>query len=195
MTFSIDKYLQKPDNISSRFTEQQFETLFKTHFLPLCNFARKYLDNIDDCKEIVHDVFINIWEKREQIDPEKSIKSYLYTSVNNRCLNFIRDHKKFVRNTEINDLMLNVYSSDTETTGEQELIQQVEKTLALLPEKCKEIFILNRYEGLKYQEIADKLNLSVKTVEAQISKGLRIFRDNLKDYMTFLILGFFLFFK
>ena len=73
-----------------------FEPLFKTHFEPLCRFALKYVDDIDEAKGVVHDVFVTVWEKFDTLDPALNYKSYLYTAVRNRCLNVIRDRKKFV---------------------------------------------------------------------------------------------------
>ncbi len=72
-----------------------FEQLFREHFVQLCHFAQGFIYDLDEAKEIVQEVFTNLWLKRDEITTEKSIKSYLYTSVRNRCLNFIRDHKKF----------------------------------------------------------------------------------------------------
>jgi len=98
-------------NKKTGLSEKDFEKLFRDYFKPLVNFANKFLNNIDDAKEIVHDVFVTVWEKRDAIDVQNSVKSYIYRSVNNRCLNFIRDNKKFSdaqelerRKTETNPL-------------------------------------------------------------------------------------------
>ena len=82
------------------FTDKDFERLFKEYFKPLVNFANKFLNDIDAAKEIVHDAFVRLWERRAEIDVNKSVKSYIYRSVQNRCLNYIRDHKKFVQSEE-----------------------------------------------------------------------------------------------
>jgi RNA polymerase sigma-70 factor (ECF subfamily) len=177
-----------------KFSNQDFENLFKDFFTPLCYFARKYVSDIDSAKEIVHDVFINLWEKRDSIDPEKSIKSYLYTSVNNRCLNHIRDNKKFDKeNTEIELINEEHNSVSTDSMEEDELKAKINKSINNLPEKCRKVFVLSRYEELKYHEIAERLEISVKTVEAQMSKALKILRENLKEYVMLIILIFFTF--
>lgn len=171
-----------------------FEELFREYFSPLCAFARKFVYDTDTAKEIVHDVFLNLWEKKDQLDSEKSIKSYLFTSVNNRCLNYIRDNKKF-DHSELSIEMLekqgDIDSSDKMVEAETEI--RIKKALDKLPEKCREVFELSRFEELKYSEIADKLGIAIKTVEAQMSKALKILREELIDYLTIIIIcSFFL---
>lgn len=163
--------------------EKNFEVLFKSHFSALCSFALKYISDLDSAKEITHEVFINLWVKRTSIDLNKSIKSYLYTSVYNRCLNHIRNNKKFTHaEMPVDNYDENRDSSDN--ISEIELNEKIQKTIDSLPVKCREIFVLNRFEELKYQEIAEKLDISIKTVEAQMSKALKIMRRNLIDYIT-----------
>ncbi len=168
-----------------------FETIFKTFFPGLCAFANKFTRDFDAAKDIVHDVFVNFWHKRDSIDAGKNIKSYLFTSVNNRCLNYIRDHKKFDQNErEIPD------GSSWENSDhlvQAELEEKINDILNELPEKCREVFLLNRYEGLKYKEIAEKLGISVKTVEAQMSKALRILKEKLVGYIQLILIGWALF--
>jgi RNA polymerase sigma-70 factor (ECF subfamily) len=166
----------------------RYEELFRTHFAALCYFARKYVPDQDVCKEIVHIVFVNIWEKKEEFDFEKSAKSYLFTAVYNRCMNYIRDQKKFVRHddpTFDRDNSENTLNVDYLEAAELE--SRIWKIINSLPEKCREIFILNRFEGKKYAEIADNLQISVKTVETQMSKALKILRDHLVDYLHLIL--------
>ncbi len=164
----------------------EFEQAFKEYFKPLVNFAFKFLNDIEASKEIVHEVFLNVWENRNKIDPEKSLKSYLYTSVNNRSLNYIRDNKKFVRD-EL--MLLNEQSIEQQDNFISSEIQRIiEKTLAELPPKARVVFELSRYENLKYKEIAEKLGISQKTVETHISRALKDLRLNLKNYLSVLLL-------
>jgi RNA polymerase sigma-70 factor (ECF subfamily) len=161
--------------------KQLFEQLFREFFSPLCNFACGYVNDLDTAKEIVQEVFINLWNKRETIVSDSTVKAYLYTSVKNRCLNYIRDHKKFrsyILDVEIEAENMGFESDSLTQTEAQMKIQQAIETL---PEKCKEVFILSRFDEMKYKEIADKLEISVKTVEAQISKALKILREELKE--------------
>ena len=176
-------------NISNNNLDKRlFEQLFHEHFVHLCNFAQSFVYDLDEAKEIVQVVFTNLWLKKEEITTEKSIKSYLYTSVRNRCLNFIRDHKKF--RSQLLDLDTAGFDMAYEVnpSGISELENKVEKAIDGLPEKCAEVFKLSRFEQMKYKEIGEKLNISIKTVEAQISKALKHLREELKEYIIILIL-------
>lgn len=175
------------ENSNIPFGLQRFGQLFKEQFGPLCGFAGGYIRDADAAKEIVQEVFVNLWQRRETIEPGLSVKSYLFTSVRNRCLNYIRDHKKFQS-----------YILDVETEErfpswepgyleEEETGRKIESALAKLPEKCREVFELSRFEEMKYAEIAEKLGISVKTVEVHISKALRILREELKDLLMILL--------
>lgn len=189
------------ENLTTNITFNQldkktFEQLFKSHFVALTAFAKKYVKDLDLSKEIVHDVFVNLWDKRETIDADKPIKSYLYTSVHNRCLNAIRDHKKFdtsEKTLKKADVAMSWNYEDN--MDELELEEKINRSIAALPDKCKEAFVLSRFEQLKYNEIATKLDISVKTVESHISKALKILRENLSEYIKFLIITFLTIFK
>jgi len=161
-----------------------FENLFREYFPPLMAFSRKILVDEDDAREVVHQVFITIWEKRLEIDLSQSMKSYLFTSVHNRSLNVIRDRKKF-SSVEVPDVAgeLDVSSA----IESMELEEKILEVIGSLPEKCRQVFELNRFEGLKYSEIAEKLDISVKTVENQMSKALKILREKLSKYMSILL--------
>jgi RNA polymerase sigma-70 factor (ECF subfamily) len=179
----------KEYSIPARLDKSAFETLFRSFFPGLVLFAQKYVSDQDTAREIVHNVFLNLWEKREKVDTSTSLKSYLFRSVHNRCLNFIRDQKKFNRDETLFDrLDSDQFSDASDHLEEQELEQRIFDSLQALPEKCREVFMMNRFEGLKYAEIAQKLNISVKTVEAQMSKALKILRENLIDYLKIIIL-------
>ena len=168
---------------------KEFEELFRTFFPGLVLFALKYVPDHDTSKEIVHTVFLNLWQKRESLDTRSSLKSYLFTSVHNRCLNFIRDQKKFDRDESLMDRLDNQESAERpDRLEEQELEQRIFDALQGLPPRCREVFMLNRFEGMKYAEIAEKLEISVKTVEAQISRALRLLREKLIEYLTIIIL-------
>ncbi|MFH2094770.1 MAG: RNA polymerase sigma-70 factor [Bacteroidota bacterium] len=172
-----------------KFDRNELEKLFREYFVQLCAFARKYVKDIDSAKEIVHDVFINLWEKRDNIDLNKSVKSYLFTSVHNRCLNFIRDNKKFDReNTEIENVNAESRWEEHDALVEAETESKIHKAIGELPEKCREIFLLNRFNDMKYAEIAEKLGISIKTVEAQMSKALKILREKLVEFITAVII-------
>ena len=165
--------------------KQLFETLFRSHFGELCGFSTKYVG--DTAKDIVHEVFIMIWEKFDSLSADTNYKSYLFTSVRNRCLNYIRDNKKHSDLDAILEIAAATNDDNIETI---ELAEQIEDGLDLLPEKCREIFELSRIEDLKYAAIAERLNISVKTVEGQMSKALRILRDHLSEFLIVLLILF-----
>ncbi|MBU0765054.1 MAG: RNA polymerase sigma-70 factor [Bacteroidetes bacterium] len=166
-----------------------FEQLFRTYFSQLVYFAVGFVSDTDTAKEIVHDVFINLWEKRENIDLSRAVKSYLYTSVHNRSLNYIRDNKKFDHNIiELERVGDGLNWEDSDKLVESEMEAKIQSAISSLPEKCREVFLLSRFENLKYNEIADKLGISVKTVETQISKALKVMREKLAEYLTIIIM-------
>jgi RNA polymerase sigma-70 factor (ECF subfamily) len=146
--------------------------------------------DFETAKEIVQDAFISLWEKRDSIDLSKPVKSYLTTIIYNKSLNYLRDNKKFNK-----DILTfeNLYPLSEQMTSDKlvtaEMEQKIKASIQELPEKCREIFVLSRFQNLKYQQIADKLQISVKTVEAQMSKALQHMRERLVDYITvFLVL-------
>lgn len=167
-----------------RLDSRSFEELFRNYFTSLMMFARKILVEEDDAREVVHNVFIALWEKREEIDLTTSLKSYLFTSVHNRSLNVLRDRKKFA------DEELPEVAGDWDVSTQiesMELEEKIMEAIHTLPEKCRRVFELNRFEGLKYSEIAQQLGISVKTVENHMSKALKILREKLIYYMTLLL--------
>lgn len=165
-----------------------FEKLFRSYFTPLCSFAQKFVNDADEAKDIVHNVFINLWNKRTELDMETSLKSYLFQGVHNRSLNFIRDNKKLVQfDTPQSESELNQYLESRDHLESSEAEGRINRALDDLPDKCKEIFLMNRFDGLKYREIAEKLDISIKTVETQMSRALKSLRERLSDMITVLI--------
>lgn len=165
-----------------------FEELFHTHYASLCRFAAQYLNDRSDSEEIVQEVFVNLWQKRDSIDPAKQVKTYLFTAVRNRCLNYIRDRKKF-RSFYLDVEVEQAFPiQDRDLLTSQEEMEMITKALEKLPEKCREVFELSRFDNMRYHEIASHLNISVKTVEAQVSKALKILREELKNLLWAIIL-------
>lgn len=168
----------------------QFEALFKLHFAHLCNFAVQFVNDMDTAQDICQKVFITLWEKREEMDTRKSIKSYLFTAVRNRCLNYIRDHKKY--RSKVLDLDCGgiEISNQEDTLEAEDLQQKIGHALAQLPQKCRMAFEMSRFRAMKYKEIAEEMEISQKTVEAHISKAIKHLREHLKDYYLLLLLLF-----
>lgn len=164
--------------------------LFKSHFAGLCFFAQKYVKDFETAKEIVQDAYVSLWDKRETIDMSRPVKSYLTIVIHNKCTNYLRDNRKFDQYILDLEILLEVPENDgADSMIEEELKLKIDASIAELPEKCREIFVLNRYENLKYKEIADRLHISIKTVETQMSKALQHMRVRLAEFISgFLIL-------
>ncbi len=167
----------------------QFESLFRSHFQPLCLLAVRYVKDMDTARNIVQEAFINLWEKRETIDPDKGACAYLSTAVRNRSLNHLRDNRKFSQGLlALEEVLPETTDMPRLSIDTAELAQRIAAAMAELPERCREVFLLSRNEHLKYQEIADRLGISVKTVETQMSKALQHMRLRLQDYLMILAL-------
>ncbi|MEK6781657.1 MAG: RNA polymerase sigma-70 factor [Bacteroidota bacterium] len=163
---------------------KSFEKLFKELFKPLCGFSLKYVRDLDEAKGLVHEVFVSVWEKFDTLPADINYHSYLYTSVRNRSLNFIRDRKKHVQFENVAEHELTEANSPFETV---ELEREIEMAIHSLPEKCRMVFELNRVEGLTYAQVAEKMSISIKTVEAHMSKALSVLREYLKEFLSILI--------
>lgn len=162
---------------------KEFERLFRELYTPLCNFAYGYTKDMDEAEEIVQQLFYNYWKNKENITISVSIKSYLYQATRNGCLKFIEHNK--VKGKYSNHVLSHSTEVDPNTHSkieEGELAQIIEETINELPHRSREIFMLSRFEGLKYAEIAKKLSISIKTVEANMGKALRLIRLNLARY-------------
>jgi RNA polymerase sigma-70 factor (ECF subfamily) len=161
---------------------KEFENLFRQLYSALCGYAFKILKDTDQAEETVQEVFYNLWKKREQLAINVSVKSYLYKSVYNKCLHYI-EHKtvinKHVATVEHSEM---AYYSPSDAIQTDELYAAYKKTLNQLPERCREIFQMSRKYGMKYSEIAEKLSISLKTVEANMGKALKEFRHSLAEY-------------
>ncbi len=165
--------------------EHAFELFFHQTYVRLCQFANKFLNSPEEAREVVQETFITLWENREMIDPEESLLSYLFKVVQNKCINRLRH--KHVEERYVEVLRL-VYSEHNDITPAESLLaleldDAIGKIVAGLPPQCRKVFELNRYDGLRYHEIAGAMDISVKTVEAHMSKALRILRDELKNYL------------
>jgi RNA polymerase sigma-70 factor (ECF subfamily) len=165
--------------------EKAFEILFHKYYGILCSFSTKLIHDDVAAEEIVQDFFVKLWEKREQISIETSVKNYFFRSVKNLCLNFIQHNKTKLRYEQVVISEVESNFSDDSNYPEPDLYEKIEESINSLPEKRREIFRLSRQDGLKYHEIAQKLNISIKTVETQMSLALKTLRDKLKNYTTF----------
>jgi RNA polymerase sigma-70 factor (family 1) len=167
--------------------ETALETLFKELYQQLCNYSFSIVNDMDEAEEITQQVFVNIWEQREKL-AVTSYKSYLYRAVHNASLNKIKQAK--VRKLYADDYAITAELHQSSNETKDELQKQITLAVQSLPEQCRMVFKLSRYEELKYAEIAEHLNISVKTVENHMGKALKILREKLKDYLPLLLLMF-----
>lgn len=165
--------------------EAAFESLFKRHYQMLLKVSVFLLQDAEQGEEVVQDVFLNIWQKRENVNPEASFKNYLITSVRNRCFNHLKSKKQTqsINDDESWNEQL-VADTHADTQAQVKDVQNaIEKAVDKLPEQCRLIFQLSRYEGMSYKEIAEALDLAPKTIENQIGRALKMLRADLKDYL------------
>lgn len=169
--------------------ESAFEMLFKTYYQSLCKYAYSFLNDKDEAEEVVQAAFITVWDKRKAIEIQTSIKSYLYRMVRNSCLNVIK-HEKIKKQHAAFEMAGGEPSHEgvSQSVISSELEQKIYEAMKALPQQCRLVFQLSRFEELKYAEIANQMNISVKTVENQMGKALKIMRAQLKDYLLLFLI-------
>ena len=170
--------------------EKSFEVFFRTNHTRLCAFANKYLNDQEKAKEVVQDAFAKIWEGRLEINPEDSLKSYIFKITQNLCLNLLQREKVESKYVDIYKI---AYGQGNEFSAQeslliQELEERISQSIEKLPTECRKVFEMSRFKGCKYKEIASISNLSIKTVEAQMSKALRFLRVELSEYLPVLFI-------
>ena len=166
-----------------QYDDAAFESLFKSHFVILCSYCQaKYGFDLDSAKDAVHTGFIKLWENRKSISGGASVKAYLYKIVSNTCLDLIK-HKK-VKQLHEKYVMQHTQTTyhDLDLAEAKMLKVAIDKAVSELPHQMRKVFVLSRYEGLKYSQIASLLNLSIKTVETQMSRALSKLRQSLAKY-------------
>jgi len=159
--------------------QEVYEYIFRLYYTPLCRFALKFVREKEITEEIVQEVFIYIWEKRLTIRITQSLKAYLYTAVRNRSINYIKAQMHTMEVDNLADDQVPFYVESERDLDYQELKQSLAQAMDKLPRKCRMIFDLSRNEGLTYKEIAEALDISKKTVEAQMSIALKKLRESL----------------
>lgn len=166
-----------------------FENIFKHYYSRLCNYASGILNDADDAEEVVQQTMINLWEKSRTLEITTSLKSYLYRSVHNAALNKLRQSK--VRHLYAVEKVYEgeaVAEQASHKVIKSELEQQIAASIEKLPEQCRMVFKLSRFEEMKYAEIAAHLNISVKTVENHMGKALKLMRGYLKDFLIVILI-------
>jgi RNA polymerase sigma-70 factor (ECF subfamily) len=163
-----------------------FSFLFKMYYTPLCTYASTIIKLPNLAEEVVQESFIKIWENRQQIRIDSSLRAYFYRCIHNNCLNYIKNLNVNQRRTDIVTKEITYHAELATLNFSEEILDKIvsdeleiffDKIIDELPGQCKEIFCLSRYEQLTYPEIAEKLQISVNTVKTQISRALDKLRD------------------
>lgn len=157
-----------------------YETIFRKYYQELYRFAYNYLRDQVPSEEMAQEVFLYIWEKREQIEIKTTLKTYLYSAIKNKCLNYIKYEIPRKHELEESHLSLLITTQPEKEEDSEKIKKYIQEAIDQLPNKCRHIFVLSRNAGLTYEEIADEMEISVKTVENQMSIALKKLRERLK---------------
>ncbi len=179
--------------------DKAFEVLYRAYYSNLCNFLYRYIDTPTICEELVQDLFMNIWMNRKTWSPKGSLSSYLYKSARNRALDYLKHLEVEERYLKSQKISTNSVGLSNQFIPENILIKEnqneidelstrVEKAITTLSPKCRMIFMLSRDDGLTYREIAEFLDISVKTVETQMGRALQKLRTKLTPFLSISLL-------
>ncbi len=165
--------------------EVAFDELFRKYYRKLVYFSMNVVKNRDSAEEVVQDLFVNFWEKKDKLQLKVSLKAYLYRAVYNNSVQFYKKQQRFVHNDS--ELPEELPDNYIDLLEQSEIEERIYQTIEQLPEKCKEIFKLKRFEELKNREIAEQLQISIKTVETQMTRALKFLTKNLEDLILLII--------
>jgi len=169
--------------------EKAIDWLFRTYYASMCQTAYRILPDEHLVEDLVQDVFLEVWKKRKTLTIKTAVSSYLRTATRNKTLNYIRDQKIDFRVAPPKEDLKSKDTLAIQTLVADDLQQEIDTAIDSLPARCRLVFVLSRFEEMSYQEIADQLGISIKTVEHQIGKALRILRGALQQYLPLIILG------
>ena len=188
--------IYQEDRPTALSVKENFDSIYVNNFSRLFLFAKEYVLFDEEAENIVQDIFLMLWEKKDILRVDVSLTAYLFTLVKNKCIDFLR-HRMVEQiyseniqqeyNEELNVKLFALESFDHNFSSEEQIEILLRNAIDKLPERCRLIFIKSRIEGKKYKEIAEELNLSVNTVEGQISIALKKLREELKDYLPLLL--------
>ena len=163
--------------------KESFNSLFRRYYSPMVRFCVRFVADVDQSAEIVQDLFVKLWTGREKLVVPDSFESYMLRSVRNAAITYINRERAHAETNQ------RIYTDESDANDPSEALQSnnlelsYRKVLATMPEKRREVFLASRYDGLKYAEIAEKMGLSQKTVEAHMSAAIKQLREGLKEYL------------
>lgn len=174
--------------------EKAFETIFNSNYNRIVGFCNQFTNDIDKAKSHAQETFLNLWLNRSKINTLNGIRSFLYTYAKSSCLNFLR-HERVVSNyndkqLQIKEDQLNrevLESFDFDSLEFSELEELIQQSINELPLKCRQVFMMSRFDGKMNKEIAEELGISIKTVEANLTRALKTLKANLSEYLPVIL--------
>ena len=169
--------------------ESSFEKIYLYYYRRLKYFSMQYISDSEACCNIIQDVFTELWDKRQTLHIDTNLHAWLFTVTKNKSLKMIsqlksrHNYDNYIKYRELDINYKSLDAFDTSDIVFEELQIQIKATLEKLSPACRRVFEMSRFEDKKNREIAEELNLSIKTIEAQISKALRSLKTDLKDYL------------
>lgn len=182
--FMIDPILQL-----TKGDKNSFKSIFQDYYQPLCHLSLQYLEDEDEAKGVVQEAFVKLWEIRKELNHDSNLRNFLFTLVKNNCLNVLKRRQILLKHHEkIKWIEMHYQYESLSRMGDDylefnELKEKIDFAIQNLPEHCRIVFKMSRFEELKNREIAEKLGVTQKTVEAHLTKALKILRNELKDYL------------
>jgi RNA polymerase sigma-70 factor (ECF subfamily) len=173
--------------------KKDFREIFNLYYQPLCHLSLFYLDDEDEAKGVVQEAFVKLWEVRQGLNSGSNLRNFLFTLVKNSCLNILKrrqivlKHHEKIREMEIRHQYESLSRINDNYLELNELKEKIDTAVKNLPEHCRIVFEMSRFEEMKNREIAEKLGVSQKTVEAHLTKALKILRNELKDYLPLVL--------
>ncbi len=162
-------------------SKTEFKNVFLAYYTPLCNYVNNKLNNISNAEDIVQDVFLHLWEKNDSLHFQGSIDQYLFKSVKNKIFEFLRSNNSYEKH-KAQLIHKRLEDENIEELSDSYMkLERINSSLRHLPPKCKNVFVLHKFKGLTYAEIAEGESISIKTVENHMLKAIKILRSHLKD--------------
>lgn len=193
----MEKEFEKEQQLLRRISEaddtEAYREIFRTYYAPLCLYTTRFVHASSEAEDIVQEIFYRLWRDRKELRIQVSIKAYLVSSVKHYALNVLKH--RVVEQSYVSEFLRN--NGENPVTEEElytaaELQQRIDLIISRFPEKLRNVFLMHRRQGMTYVQISDAMSISIKTVEAYMSKCLALLRSELKEFMSILIFLFFL---